>query len=228
MTPFSEDYLVLRNDLVNIAVTQTQLNKLISEFHSEINSKRRSSYINSCEELIKVLEKRGYLESNFQNFARRLSVLIPEINTYEMMTRYQPGPRFPGVNHCGGSRLPAYSRQHSYGSVRSEFGSSETNTGTIQEIHNVLPQAAINRIVKDIGTNWKDLARELSIREGEIDEIECKHAGKLKEKARACLKIFIEETAPYKIQPKLLEALNNCGRRDLKESVQEILSRRPY
>jgi hypothetical protein len=37
---------------------------------------------------------------------------------------------------------------------------------------------------------------------------------------------FMNDTDPYKVQQKLLYALDKCGRRDLKEDVEEILNRR--
>jgi hypothetical protein len=37
---------------------------------------------------------------------------------------------------------------------------------------------------------------------------------------------FITDTDPYKVRQKLLYALEKCGRRDLKEAVEEILNRR--
>jgi hypothetical protein len=42
---------------------------------------------------------------------------------------------------------------------------------------------ALNRVCKSIGTHWKDLARNLSMREGDIDEIEEKYPRKLQERA---------------------------------------------
>jgi hypothetical protein len=42
---------------------------------------------------------------------------------------------------------------------------------------------ALDCVCKDIGTHWKDLARNLSMREGDIDEIEEKYPRKLKERA---------------------------------------------
>jgi hypothetical protein len=41
-----------------------------------------------------------------------------------------------------------------------------------------------------------------------------------------CMRRFIEDTDPYKVQQKLLCALEKSGRRDLKEEVEEILNRR--
>jgi hypothetical protein len=40
------------------------------------------------------------------------------------------------------------------------------------------------------------------------------------------MKRFIKETDPYKVWQKLLCALDECGRRDLREDIEEILNRR--
>jgi hypothetical protein len=40
------------------------------------------------------------------------------------------------------------------------------------------------------------------------------------------MKRFIKETDPYKVRQKLLRALDECGRRDLREDIEEILNRR--
>lgn len=42
---------------------------------------------------------------------------------------------------------------------------------------------ALDHICKDIGTQWRELARNLSIREGEIDDIEVQYPRNLKERA---------------------------------------------
>jgi hypothetical protein len=43
-----------------------------------------------------------------------------------------------------------------------------------------------------------------------------------------CMKRFMRETDPCKVRQKLLHALDECGRRDLREDVEEILNRRAY
>ncbi|PSN38111.1 hypothetical protein C0J52_00847 [Blattella germanica] len=184
------DYRSFRKDFVDYPIDRDQLENLILEFQPEINSRRRSGYINSLEDLVRLLEKRGYIsEHKIDSFANRVKDRVPSININEMLTRYPPRRCRPTT-------------------TSSEF--------------------VIDRVVQDIGTNWKDLARELGIREGDIDDIECKYPRSYKDRAHECLKSFISETDPFKLQHKLLGALIKCGRRDLQEAVEEILSRRPY
>jgi hypothetical protein len=40
------------------------------------------------------------------------------------------------------------------------------------------------------------------------------------------MKRFMKQTDPFKVQQKLLRALDECGRRDLREDVEEILNRK--
>lgn len=91
---FSPEYEALRDFLISRPITQDQLNSLICGFQSKINSKRRSSFIRSTDELMRVLEKRGYLEFNIQEFVRYYIGKVPESerSVQEMMTRYQPRP----------------------------------------------------------------------------------------------------------------------------------------
>jgi hypothetical protein len=49
---------------------------------------------------------------------------------------------------------------------------------------------ALNHVCKDIGTHWRDLARNLSIREGDIDDIEVQYPRNLKERAYEVFSIF--------------------------------------
>jgi hypothetical protein len=47
----------------------------------------------------------------------------------------------------------------------------------------VISLPALDCVCKDIGSDWKDLARILSVREGDIDDIEEQYPKKLKERA---------------------------------------------
>ena len=50
--------------------------------------------------------------------------------------------------------------------------------------------AALNCVCKNIGTDWKDLARNLSMREGDIDEVEEKYPRKSQQCAYEVLKKY--------------------------------------
>ena len=56
---------------------------------------------------------------------------------------------------------------------------------------------ALNRVCKDIGTDWKDLARNLSMREGDIDEIEEVYPRKSQERAYEVFKEYAYDVFSY-------------------------------
>jgi hypothetical protein len=62
-------------------------------------------------------------------------------------------------------------------------------------------------VCESIGTDWKDLGRNLSIPEGDIDKLEEKFPRKLQDRAYECMRRFIAKTDPKKVKQKLLYAL---------------------
>jgi len=228
MSDFARDYSELRNKVVHSAdnhLSKDHLKCFISKFQSVINSKRRSNYINNFSDLITVLENRGYIGEADVGPFEPIVTQLPNCDILKEMIydykcyRDRSIPRRPYVSHENPA-YPLYSQNNSADPRRSR-NSDATSSSNI-----VLPEAALNCVCKNIGTDWKDLARNLSMREGDIDEIEEKYPRKSQQRAYECMMRFIKETDPYKVQQKLLYALDKCGRRDLKEEVEEILHRR--
>jgi len=222
-------YSELRNQVVCSAerhLSNEALKYFISTFQSIINSKRRSDYINNFNDLITVLEKRGYIgEADVGHFGRivmrlpNCDILNERIYNYECY-RDRNRLRRPYVHH----ESPAPTL---YSQNNSAHPGRPRNSDAVSSSNIALPEAALNCVCENIGTDWKDLARNLSMREGDIDEIEDKYPRKSQKRAYECMMRFIKDTDPYKVQQKLLYALDRCGRRDLKEKVEEILNRRP-
>lgn len=227
MSGYAHDYENIRGQVVDRAeehLNDKHLKNFISTFQPIINSKRRSSYINNFNDLITILEKRGHIgETDLGHFQQIINLLPNPDILNEIISNFQfhsVRNRMQGLYMNHGATAPFYFRNNSSGSGRSR------TSGTSISSNSVLPEAALDRVCKDIGTHWRDLARNLSIREGEIDEIEVHYPRNLKERAYECMKRFVKETDPYKVQQKLLHALDGCGRRDLREDVEEILNRR--
>lgn len=229
MSDCASAYTELRDKVVESAeehLSQERLKCFISTFQPVINSKRRSSYINNFNDLITVLEKRGYVgEANVEPFGKIVN-LLPDAPIFQEIYNYQC---YMASNRLGGPYVSHVSTAPPLSSQNNSAGSrTSRSSGAVSSSSSVLPEAALDCVCRDIGTHWKDLARNLSMREGDIDEIEEKYPGKLKERAYECMRRFIKDTDPYKVQQKLLYALDRCGRRDVKEEVEEILNRRPY
>lgn len=77
-----------------------------------------------------------------------------------------------------------------------------------------------------MGTYWQDVARQLDVRECEIDKIEAQYNCDLTVKAYTALKIFARDGNPDNWQQKLRKALEKARRKDLAELVEELSSRR--
>ncbi|XP_023716490.1 fas-associated death domain protein [Cryptotermes secundus] len=227
MAGYAPTYSEIRVQVVKCAeehLSDKHLKNFISTFQPIINSKRRSSYVNNFNDLITILEKRGHVgETDIAPYQEIINLLPNPDILNEIMSDFQvhrSRNRIQGLYMNHGPTAPFYSQNNSSGSGRSRRSDSFTNNNS------VLPEAVLDRVCKDIGTHWRDLARNLSIREGEIDDIEVQYPRNLKERAYECMKRFINETDPYKVRQKLLRALDECGRRDLREDVEEILNRR--
>ncbi|XP_069684238.1 fas-associated death domain protein [Periplaneta americana] len=225
----SEEYNSLRSLVLKSSedyLQEDHLKILLVTFQQVIKSKRRSSYINNFNDLIAILEKRGHIGDHSVEPLKQIVDLIPNQNvSNRIMNNFQAfrhRSRNEGAyTSSGNTSLPFYSPDNSIGSAGSRRSNTINN-------NNALPEAVVNLVCGDIGTHWRDLARNLSIREGDIDEIEVLHPRQLKERAYECMKRFQKETDPDKAQLKLLHALEKCGRKDIKEGVEELLSRRSY
>jgi vacuolar-type H+-ATPase subunit I/STV1 len=93
MSVCAAEYRELRDQIVNHAekyLSEKHLKTLISTFQSIINSKRRSSYVNNFNDLITVLEKRGYVgEENVGSFTQIIKQLPNADVINEMLSNFQ-------------------------------------------------------------------------------------------------------------------------------------------
>jgi hypothetical protein len=93
MSGWAHNYSAIRSQIVDGAeehLSETQLKYLISTFQPIINSERRSSYINSFNDLITILEKRGYVgETNLDAFHQIVNLLPNPIILKEIMSNFQ-------------------------------------------------------------------------------------------------------------------------------------------
>lgn len=79
-------------------------------------------------------------------------------------------------------------------------------------------------ITEEIGSYWRDLGRNLKVREGKIDEIDATNAT-VKSKVLKVLEIFDHNVDKPKWFYKLCEGLEQARRKDLSRSIQEIMTR---
>lgn len=85
-------------------------------------------------------------------------------------------------------------------------------------------QRIFKTIIEDIGSFWRDLGRNLKIRESDIDNIDCQNKS-LAEKASKIMYTYEHEKAdPDRWFFVLCDALEKCRRKDLVRSIQEIMA----
>jgi hypothetical protein len=114
MSGCAAEYVELRSLIVDSAeryLSKEHLKRLISTFQPDINSKRRSSYVNNFNDLITILEKRGCVGETSVGPFRRLVKLLPNHGIIEEMLsnfhihRNRCGVQCSYVNHNGKSTL---------------------------------------------------------------------------------------------------------------------------
>lgn len=79
-------------------------------------------------------------------------------------------------------------------------------------------------ISEEIGRKWRDLGRELKIKEGQLDDLESKH-NTSKSRTLEIFKMFEEKSDPRSIVVDICEALIQVRRNDLRKEVEKILIR---
>lgn len=80
-------------------------------------------------------------------------------------------------------------------------------------------------ISEDIGRKWRDLGRELRIKEGQLDDLEIKYSNSSKLRALEIFKMFEDKGDPKSIVLDICEALIQIRRNDLRKEVERILIR---
>lgn len=104
MSHCARAYSALRDKVVDSAekhLSEERLKYFISTFQPVINSKRRSSYVNNFNDLIKVLENRGYIGEEDVGPFERIVMLLPNCDILKKtIYDYQCyRDRRPYVNH---------------------------------------------------------------------------------------------------------------------------------
>lgn len=180
-------------------------------FKNKIDSPRRFELITTITQLINVLEIRDVLsEENvvvLKDIARQLPnrvELLSKINLYE---EYCSGLK-DNIENCG---------------VLEQNTTCSTKPITL---HSTTSIRKLNRIkdtiINEIGSFWRDLARNLCIRECDIVDIEFL-GNTTAERAELILDKYSEISDPEKWFVDLCLALEKARRKDLARSIQKIM-----
>ncbi|XP_013141311.1 PREDICTED: fas-associated death domain protein isoform X2 [Papilio polytes] len=196
----------------------SQILGVLKEYYKdEIDSPRRYENINTIGELMRVLEIRDILSEDnvmpLKEVASRLSnnrELLRKIDIYES-THVQRG----FINQY-------VDQQHNHSTPKNE--TIETiNSNPLGNMSKRKKERILETITEEIGIFWRDLARNLKIRECVIDEIDLNNRN-LSIKAEKLLEAYEHKADPQRWFFVLCEALEKARRKDISRSLQDIMS----
>ncbi|EFA04650.1 Fas (TNFRSF6)-associated via death domain [Tribolium castaneum] len=191
---------MLCNEIASIRCPSEQLKILKERYQTVINSNRRLENIRSLSELIKVLEKRNYLNSSNTQALSDIASEFKQPEVLHSLRNVQIEDNHVNCNACNSHSPEEYS-----GFVR-------------------IPKSTKDRVYKciaeGIGQKWTDFARALGIPEGDIDDLNTVRSTSAR--AYKILAFHEQNCDRYRWRSKLLEALTDARRKDLRLKVQDI------
>ncbi|CAG4937769.1 unnamed protein product [Colias eurytheme] len=190
------------------------LNQIKNLYKDDIDSSRRFEQINTIGQLLRILEIREVLSEDNISPLKEIAWLIQSNDLLKSISEYELShvPRtymnyYATTNHnvSKSESIDSIPKGHPYGNISAR------------------KKARINEtIVEEIGTYWRDLARNLKIQEKRIDEIDIRN-NTLAEKAIELLKIYEHKADPQRGFYALCNALEKARRKDLSKTLQEIM-----
>ncbi|XP_046466226.1 fas-associated death domain protein isoform X2 [Neodiprion pinetum] len=171
----------------------------------------------------------------------------PETNLYQCSNvHYIPEPSAPpsqvvNPGFAEGSRIP-YARNdpnketeirntpdrqnYQWYPSTSESVMYSSYSQTQPEDQQKIMYTVFNGVSEAVGKSWRDVARYLDVREGDIDRIDTQFNSDSKEKAFAALKIFAAKSDLRCWSINLKNALEKARRKDLRNLVDDLLTRK--
>ncbi|XP_053602320.1 fas-associated death domain protein [Plodia interpunctella] len=207
------EYSLIKQKIMLCVSSTDRMNQTIDElkqyFQNTINSPRRLERIKTIGQLLHVLETRDHLsESNVYS----LKHIAQFVNDQELLNKINAYERF-----CHTRKDLEYTASTSqkvpFKSLANGNPYNNLSDRKIQRIHQT--------IVEQIGTYWRDLARNLKIRQCEIDNID-KDSISLQSKAEKILEMYMEKADTQKWFLDLCESLEKARRRDMARTLNHI------
>ncbi|XP_021194122.1 uncharacterized protein LOC110378975 [Helicoverpa armigera] len=192
------------------------LSSLKEFFRDSINSVRRFEQITSIGHLLRVLEIRDLLSEDNVECLKNIALRLP--NSQDVMQRITDYERCHVPREYG--NYYTASTQNQKKEPEDSFITSSPLTSNLSKRKK---QRIFETIIEEIGSFWRDLARNLKIRECVIDDIDFQN------KTLAIKATKIMEAYEYKADPQrwffvLCDALEKTRRKDLVRSIQEIMA----
>ncbi|KAL7733766.1 hypothetical protein ACLKA6_011492 [Drosophila palustris] len=204
------------------------LDDLKELFSIEIGSTRKSDRINTIEELIDCLERSDQISE--ENVDRLRSLGMQNVQLQEALSVYQKAENSRGFfNQYQEQRLAEELQQQLHISpqrIPPQPVAPQQNYVTVAPFTDEKRAAVFKKISQELGRSWRDLGRKLGIGEGAMDEIEARFPQDLKSRILRLLQIFEEDECndPRQLLLQLCRGLSDCGRKDLRRRVEQIMS----
>ncbi|XP_051861720.1 fas-associated death domain protein [Drosophila albomicans] len=201
---------------------------------NEIGSARKMDRIHTIQDLIDCLERGDQInEENvdaFRTIGRQNPPLLQALDSYQKV----PFTR-PFVNQYREQRLADQLRQQLHISASHHIAPPQAAVAPQPQPQNYVvtaqftaeKRAAIfKKISQECGRSWRELGRKLGIGEGIMDDIETTYPRDLKSRILRLLQIFEEDECndPRQLLLQLCQGLADCGRKDLRKKVEQIMS----
>jgi len=219
-------YDVLKQMVIEGAYNE-DLDELKEIFASEIGSTRKSDRINTVEELLDCLERSDEVSEEkvepLRFFGKDNVQLQEAVSIYPKVEH----PKV-NVNQYQEQRLAEELQQQLHISQQHipQPVAPQQNYVTVAQFTDVKRAAVFKKISQELGRSWRDLGRKLGIGEGAMDEIEARFPQDLKSRILRLLQIFEEDECndPRQLLLQLCRGLSDCGRKDLRRRVEQIMS----
>ncbi|KAM3962351.1 fas-associated death domain protein-like [Aphomia sociella] len=199
------------------------LNLIKQVFKNVINSSRKYEQITTVGQLLKVLEIRDALSENnveslkeIAQFINNNGEILRQINIYENTHRSREYRNFYD---------PELAVPHNISKPKNELYGNWANGNPYHpylHMSSKKKQRICEIVIEQIGTFWRDLARNLKIRECTIEKID-KDMDTLHSKASKLLEIYEDKADPQRWLLVLCDALERARRKDLAKSIQDIM-----
>ncbi|CAH1117464.1 unnamed protein product [Phaedon cochleariae] len=214
------EYLEIRNSICSMACPDRYLVQIKYKFHREIDSNRLYDRITTLPYLIRILEKRDVLNIACIDAFRLIAKMLNNKRVDALIEGYGKAKQHVIAPP------PAAVHRPVLGPIPSENLNNMRVSAHHMENNPVIPLLDSDPLVRvkdlicsDIGKKWKDLARAIGVREGEIDLLEERYP-RISDRVQEVLRFHEQKNGNSKW--KLCNALDIARRKDLRMEIQEI------
>ncbi|XP_023164473.2 fas-associated death domain protein-like [Drosophila hydei] len=207
--------------------SEHDLDWLKESFAIEIGSPKNVNRINTIKDLIDCLEQGGQISE--ENIEPLLSLGKNNMQPQEAVDNYLRVERRAAINCFQELSLAEELKQQLYINPQRAAQpavAAPQHCVTVTQFKEAKRAAVFKKISQQLGRSWRDLGRKLNISEGTMDEIEMLYPQDFKSRILRLLQIFEEDECndPRQLLLQLCRGLSECGRKDLRYRVEQIMS----